>query len=830
MDRKFNIQTTRVHSKQPSNQSTNVLSPSSASRVSTEYTDTNRNNNSCSDDKPYKSSIGHQTLQCIRQQERNRVRERQIARSDNQGSIKSKEFTESVRIKIKSATAITKHEEIRSRTSSGADEQRTKLSICPNNYKRRKHDTNRSISSIKGTIQKRRTINSNILTLDAIIVGGDDNSSVHSVSMINESPIAPMSAPLLKNKNSKLRYNAMQYTPRNLISSTSVSTQIETCSPTSSLAQSPPYILPSPPSTAYPYYALPNEPYSNSIAHWLQTSNPDCITVYPVWIGNLPSKITITQLRTFVEAKIGCVLISIYIGGGRSMSPSAAESVLPLLSPNSKKQTYAFLNFPCFDKQTKAVKLLDNQSLVDICDNINGNMCLIARAKRQSKFPFLNYSLNDVQNKYETHVPLNTSCVKYNTNMISEHFKYFKDSILPIILDRLQLLQNTVNDIEQKCTETTVLNAIAVILEENAINVNFLPNRLWCVECNLKNKCSRKYCSFHHSTLEKQLGDIFAKLVNKKYDEKKMKFILLQQMQQPNANVLSPNAYSSDYARERSRHTLFIQGLPEMGSYCDGQYLRPSKYMSTKNAQLMHDRILTLFETFGTVEQVIVNADQTCFLRMRYAQSAQVIEHLFRSNDNRTGIMIGFPLRSFITVDNAIYCGLSYAQRKNAVLKSTKMRSVAEGNRSRLAVVNYTPQPSFPTHMNVNSVQYLQNMQQQMQKQYQQQWQQQMQQMQQKYQQWQFHQIKKMQKIMEVQQLMQNQSSSNSVSYAPPTVTPPVPEEIQNISSSHVFNVEFENDAQQIFNQIHDDGQSTNDQQPLDLFDLNELNLNLENI
>ena len=66
---------------------------------------------------------------------------------------------------------------------------------------------------------------------------------------------------------------------------------------------------------------------SRTMEQWLKSDN---LTVFPVWIGNLPKGTTVSQLRQFVEGVVGRVLVSIHISTKQT----------------SNDRTYAFLNLP----------------------------------------------------------------------------------------------------------------------------------------------------------------------------------------------------------------------------------------------------------------------------------------------------------------------------------------------------------------------------------------------------------------------------------------------------------------------------------------------------
>ncbi len=78
----------------------------------------------------------------------------------------------------------------------------------------------------------------------------------------------------------------------------------------------------------------------------------------------------------------------------------------------------------------------------------------------------------------------------------------------------------------------------------------------------------------------------------------------------------------------KSRHTPLVKGLLEN----------------------KRDKIIEMFDVFGDVDTVMINA-QMCYVRMKYAQDAKKIVHLF--NGNRNGVSIDF----------ALYQSEMYAQR-----------------------------------------------------------------------------------------------------------------------------------------------------------------------
>eukprot|EP01083_Nonionella_stella_P082087 226537_1 len=286
---------------------------------------------------------------------------------------------------------------------------------------------------------------------------------------------------------------------------------------------------------------------SRTMEQWL---NRDNLIVHPVWIGNLPRGTTVNQLRHFVESQVGRVLVSIHIS----------------VKQQNNERTYAFLNLPTAEKQLLAVTLLDGKIFTE--------EKLIVRPKRPSKFP---QSF-------------------FGSSPISEHFKHFRDCVVPAIL----------------ANPTINLNVTSVrkILEQNHINIDHLPNRVWCVQCTLVPQCHRTYCSFYHCHQEKELGRIIS--------------ILAAQ-----DSSLEDDAFNSEHRKNlelannpntiRSRHTLLIQGLPR---------------------SITSKKIEETFEVFGEIDNVIVNPDHTCYVRMKRSQDARKIVHLFKYN--HAGVIVDF--------------------------------------------------------------------------------------------------------------------------------------------------------------------------------------------
>eukprot|EP01083_Nonionella_stella_P271476 919883_1 len=82
---------------------------------------------------------------------------------------------------------------------------------------------------------------------------------------------------------------------------------------------------------------------SKTMQKWL---NNDQLMVHPVWIGNLPSNISTSELRHFVESNIGKVTVSIHINNN--------------INNCAQHKTYAFVNLPTAEKQMLVITLLDN--------------------------------------------------------------------------------------------------------------------------------------------------------------------------------------------------------------------------------------------------------------------------------------------------------------------------------------------------------------------------------------------------------------------------------------------------------------------------------------
>lgn len=155
------------------------------------------------------------------------------------------------------------------------------------------------------------------------------------------------------------------------------------------------------------------------------------------------------------------------------------------------------------------------------------------------------------------------------------------------------------------------------ILEQHHIPIEQLPNRVWCVQCTLVPQCHRTYCSFYHCSQEKELGRIIS--------------ILAAQRIPPDSSALAEGGTITDKAHHdnliaannpntlRSKHTLLIQGLPRSVS---------------------NQKIEETFTVYGRIDNVIVNPDHTCYVRMKRSQDARKIVHLFRLN--QAGIRVDF--------------------------------------------------------------------------------------------------------------------------------------------------------------------------------------------
>jgi len=352
---------------------------------------------------------------------------------------------------------------------------------------------------------------------------------------------------------------------------------------------------------------------SRTMEQWLQRDN---LIVHPVWIGNLPRGTTVNQLRRYVEKQVGKVLVSIHIS----------------VKQQNNERTYAFLNLPTAEKQLLAVTLLDGQ--------IFTTEKLIVRPKRPSKFP---QSF-------------------FGSSPISEHFKHFRDCVVPAIL----------------ANPTINLNVTSVrkILEQNHINIDHLPNRVWCVQCTLVPQCHRTYCSFYHCHQEKELGRIIS-------------ILAAQVVGGDGSGMDTDDAFNIEHKKNlaaannpntiRSRHTLLIQGLPR---------------------SITSKKIEETFEVFGEINNVIVNPDHTCYVRMNRSQDARKIVHLFKYN--HAGVIVDFaPYGASKLMANNNNNDGGNNDRSNNTNNNNKMN---RANRPLFARTQTAPQPNYSnTGNNMNN-------------------------------------------------------------------------------------------------------------------------------
>jgi RNA recognition motif-containing protein len=211
------------------------------------------------------------------------------------------------------------------------------------------------------------------------------------------------------------------------------------------------------------------------------------------------------------------------------------------------------------------------------------NEKLIVRSKRPSKFP---QSF-------------------FGSSPISNNFKHFRDCVVPAILANPNMNLN--------------VHAVKKILEEHHVSLDHLPNRVWCVQCTLDPHCHRTYCSFYHGHQEKELGRIISILAAQNcadFDE----FDFQNPMLHPSMmgrGILPP--MNSKVRISVSRHTLLIEGLPR---------------------SVTTQKLTEMFNVFGEIDHVIVNPNNTCYLRMKRSQDARKIVHLLKMNNS--GISIQF--------------------------------------------------------------------------------------------------------------------------------------------------------------------------------------------
>lgn len=141
------------------------------------------------------------------------------------------------------------------------------------------------------------------------------------------------------------------------------------------------------------------------------------------------------------------------------------------------------------------------------------------------------------------------------------------------------------------------------IFAAHRINVDALPNRVFCIQCTLTPKCNRSYCSFSHCDEEKELGRI-------------IRIIASQDM--PRNNGLD-----DDDSTLKSRHTLLVKGL----NNC--------MIRKTKTA---HE----IFESFGEVQHVMQHSNDTCFVRMKRSLDATKVVMLFKNNNVSDAVKIDY--------------------------------------------------------------------------------------------------------------------------------------------------------------------------------------------
>eukprot|EP01084_Bolivina_argentea_P130551 230475_1 len=280
--------------------------------------------------------------------------------------------------------------------------------------------------------------------------------------------------------------------------------------------------------------------------------NKNDLIIHPIWIDNLPSDITISELRQFIQSEIGCVIVSIHI-----------------CKKKHNDRTYAFINLPTAEKQLYAVTLLDNK--------IFKQKKLIVRPKRPTKFP---QSFFDM-------LPISTQ------------FKQFRDNVVPEILANPMINLN--------------VRSVRMILEQNNINIDHLPHRLWNIKCELSTQCNGIYCTLYHSHQEKELGRIISILYAQSCGEMFINDDIISEQHKKNLLLANnPNTI-------KSKHTLLVKGLAR---------------------NITSQKIEDTFESFGIVDNVIINPDNTCYVRMKHSQDAKKNVHLFKNNS--AGIIVNF--------------------------------------------------------------------------------------------------------------------------------------------------------------------------------------------
>merc|ERR1712190_311735 len=128
-------------------------------------------------------------------------------------------------------------------------------------------------------------------------------------------------------------------------------------------------------------------------------------------------------------------------------------------------------------------------------------------------------------------------------------------------------------------------------------------------------QCHRTYCSFYHCHQEKELGRIISILAAQSCGDHGLDGddnVFNIEHRKNLAAAANPNTI-------RSRHTLLIQGLPR---------------------SVTAKKMTETFAVFGAIDNVMVNPDHTCYVRMKRSQDARKIVHLFKYN--HAGVVVDF--------------------------------------------------------------------------------------------------------------------------------------------------------------------------------------------
>jgi len=378
---------------------------------------------------------------------------------------------------------------------------------------------------------------------------------------------------------------------------------------------------------------------SQTIEQWLLQENQ---MVYPIWIGNLPNDTNIRELRHYVESKVGNVLISVHI------SMKQTGNVDDKISTHQ----YAFINMPTAEKQILCVTLLDNKPFKE--------EKLIVRPKRPSRFPSHTYVGN---------------------TPISSQFRNFCDYVVPEILNNPTINLN--------------VQSVRKILANNQINLEHLPNRVWGIQCTLIPQCHRQYCSFFHSHNEKELGRIISILAAQNCGKNNNSNIASTPKSGMEDNVINTNVNDNNINQNDGDENIQNENsndeyMKVMGNIHDispniiasngdgngenalqNDPLQLNESQSTNERKTENDdknvdantngkqcysehtllvqglqrnitpnKIQEMFEIFGDIDNIIINPNHTCYLRLKRSQDARKIVCLLKHNN--AGINIEF--------------------------------------------------------------------------------------------------------------------------------------------------------------------------------------------